>query len=314
MESRLAGLLPRLNERDRRLALATEARSWGRGGIAAVHRATGASRSTIRRGLAELDNDPPRRPNRVRAPGGGRKNAEVADPELLDRLDSLIEPGTRGDPESPLRWTTKSTRHLARELTAMGHDVSHSVVAKILRSTGFSLQGTRKTLEGAQHPDRDAQFRYINSRAEQFLAAGEPVISVDTKKKELVGRFTQAGREWQPSGEPEEVSTYDFPSLAEGKAIPYGVYDIADDSAWVSVGVDHDTSVFAVATIEQWWEQMGKTKYPNARRLLISCRRRRIERATPMALEVRNRPTDRGHRPGHHHLPLPARHQQMESR
>jgi hypothetical protein len=217
-----------------------------------------------------LDNDPPRRPNRVRAPGGGRKKAEVADPELLDRLDSLIEPGTRGDPESPLRWTTKSTRHLARELTAMGHDVSHSVVAKILRSTGFSLQGTRKTLEGAQHPDRDAQFRYINSRAEQFLAAGEPVISVDTKKKELVGRFTQAGREWQPSGEPEEVSTYDFPSLAEGKAIPYGVYDIADDSAWVSVGVDHDTSVFAVATIEQWWEQMGKTKYPNARRLLIT--------------------------------------------
>jgi hypothetical protein len=217
-----------------------------------------------------LDNDPPRRPNRVRAPGGGRKKAEVADPELLDRLDSLIEPGTRGDPESPLRWTTKSTRHLARELTAMGHDVSHSVVAKILRSTGFSLQGTRKTLEGAQHPDRDAQFRYINSRAEQFLAAGEPVISVDTKKKELVGRFTQAGREWQPSGEPEEVSTYDFPSLAEGKAIPYGVYDIADDSAWVSVGVDHDTSVFAVATIEQWWEQMGKTKYPNARRLLIA--------------------------------------------
>src|SRR5215204_4091116 len=270
MESRLAGLLPRLNERDRRLALATEARSWGRGGIAAVHRATGASRSTIRRGLAELDNDPPQRPNRVRAPGGGRKKAEVADPELLDRLDSLIEPGTRGDPESPLRWTTKSTRHLARELTAMGHDVSHSVVAKILRSTGFSLQGTRKTLEGAQHPDRDAQFRYINSRAEQFLAAGEPVISVDTKKKELVGRFTQAGREWQPSGEPEEVSTYDFPSLAEGKAIPYGVYDIADDSAWVSVGVDHDTSVFAVATIEQWWEQMGKTKYPNARRLLIT--------------------------------------------
>ena len=270
MESRLAGLLPRLNERDRRLALATEARSWGRGGIAAVHRATGASRSTIRRGLAELDNDPPQRPNRVRAPGGGRKKAEVADPELLDRLDSLIEPGTRGDPESPLRWTTKSTRHLARELTAMGHDVSHSVVAKILRSTGFSLQGTRKTLEGAQHPDRDAQFRYINSRAEQFLAAGEPVISVDTKKRELVGRFTQAGREWQPSGEPEEVSTYDFPSLAEGKAIPYGVYDIADDSAWVSVGVDHDTSVFAVATIEQWWEQMGKTKYPNARRLLIT--------------------------------------------
>jgi len=270
MKSRLDGLLPRLNERDRRLALATEATSWGRGGIAAVHRATGASRSTIRRGLAELDNDPVGQVDRVRAPGGGRKKAEVADPELLDRLDSLIEPGTRGDPESPLRWTTKSTRNLARELTAMGHDISHSVVAKILRSAGFSLQGTRKTLEGAQHPDRDAQFRYINSTAARFLAAGEPVISIDTKKKELVGRFAQAGREWQPSGAPEEVSTYDFPSLAEGKAIPYGVYDIADDSAWVSVGVDHDTSVFAVATIGQWWEQMGKIKYPNATRLFIT--------------------------------------------
>jgi hypothetical protein len=217
-----------------------------------------------------LDNDPVGQVDRVRAPGGGRKKAEVADPELLDRLDSLIEPGTRGDPESPLRWTTKSTRNLARELTAMGHDISHSVVAKILRSAGFSLQGTRKTLEGAQHPDRDAQFRYINSTAARFLAAGEPVISIDTKKKELVGRFAQAGREWQPSGAPEEVSTYDFPSLAEGKAIPYGVYDIADDSAWVSVGVDHDTSVFAVATIGQWWEQMGKIKYPNATRLFIT--------------------------------------------
>jgi transposase len=270
MESRLAGLLPRLNERDRRLALAAEARSWGRGGIAAVHRATGASRSTIRRGLRELDNEPAGQVDRVRAPGGGRKKAEVADPELLDRLDSLIEPGTRGDPESPLRWTTKSTRKLASELTAMGHDISHSVVAKILRSAGYSLQGTRKTLEGAQHPDRDAQFRYINSTAARFLAAGEPVISIDTKKKELVGRFGQAGREWRPTGAPEQVSTYDFPDLAAGKAIPYGVYDIADDSAWVSVGVDHDTSVFAVATIEQWWEQMGKVKYPNARQLLIT--------------------------------------------
>lgn len=270
MKSRLAGLLPRLDERDRRLALATEARSWGRGGIAAVHRATGASRSTIRRGLRELDNDSADQVDRVRAPGGGRKKAEVADPELLDRLDSLIEPGTRGDPESPLRWTTKSTRKLAGELTAMGHEVSHSVVAKILRSAGYSLQGTRKMLEGAQHPDRDAQFRYINSRAQEFLAAGEPVISVDTKKRELVGRFAQAGHEWQPTGAPEQVSTYDFPDLAEGKAIPYGVYDIADDSAWVSIGVDHDTSVFAVATIEQWWKQMGKLKYPNATRLLIT--------------------------------------------
>jgi hypothetical protein len=240
-------------------------------GDTAVHRATGASRSTIRRGLGELDNDTGEGPNRrVRAPGGGRKRAEVTDPELRSALDSLIEPATRGDPESPLRWTTKSTRHLAGTLRAMGHAISHSVVANLLGSAGFSLQGTRKTLEGAQHPDRDAQFRYINSTAGEFLAAGEPVISVDTKKKELVGRFTQAGREWQRSGAPEEVSTYDFPDLAEGKAIPYGVYDIADDSAWVSVGVDHDTSVFAVATIKQWWQQMGQSKYPNATRLLIT--------------------------------------------
>jgi transposase len=270
MEARLADLLPLLNERDRRVALAAEAKSLGRGGISAVHRAVGASRSTIRRGLVELEGEDKNIPGRVRRPGGGRKKAGVANPELLERLDALIEPGTRGDPESPLRWTTKSTRHLARELTAMGSAISHSAVATLLRSTGYSLQGTRKTLEGAQHPDRDAQFRYINALAQQHLAAGDPVISVDTKKKQLVGRFAQAGKEWQPAGTPEQVSTYDFPHLAEGKAIPYGVYDIADDSAWVSVGVDHDTSVFAVATIEEWWRQMGQRKYPNARRLLIT--------------------------------------------
>jgi hypothetical protein len=271
MTARLQSLLPRLNERDRRLALGAEAQSWGHGGITEVHRATGASRTTIRRGVRELAlEEDPGATDRVRAAGGGRKKAEVANPELLNSLDSLIEPGTRGDPESPLRWTTKSTRNLARELTAMGHAISHSVVANILRSTGFSLQGNRKTLEGTQHPDRDAQFRHINRLAEAFLATGDPVISVDTKKKELVGRFAQAGRQWRPTGEPIEVSTYDFPDSADGKAIPYGVYDIADDSAWVSVGVDHDTSVFAVATIEKWWHQMGRDKYPNARRLLVT--------------------------------------------
>jgi len=262
--------LPRLNERDRHLALATEAKSWGRGGISAVYRATGASRSTIRRGIAELEGGDQVGSHRVRRPGGGRKKAELTNPDLLENLDSLIAPETRGDPESPLRWTTKSTRHLARELTAMGTAISHSAVAAILRSNGYSLQGTRKTLEGAQHPDRDAQFRYLNTLARRYLDAGDPVISVDTKKRELVGRFTQAGKEWQPIGVPEQVSTYDFPHLAEGKAIPYGVYDLADDSGWVSVGVDHDTSVFAVATIEQWWLQMGLQKYPNAQRLLIT--------------------------------------------
>ncbi|MCA1705757.1 MAG: ISAzo13 family transposase, partial [Actinobacteria bacterium] len=271
MRARLTDLLPRLNERDRRVAMATEAKSWGRGGISAVHRATGASRTTIRRGISELGEDAPEQAGRrVRAPGGGRKKAEVTDPELLDALDALIEPGTRGDPESPLRWTTRSTRHLARELTEQGHAVSHSVVANILRSLNYSLQGTRKTLEGRQHPDRDAQFRYINTLAQEFLTSGDPVISVDTKKKELVGQFSQVGKEWQPHGEPVEVSTYDFPSEADGKAIPYGVYDLIDNSAWVSVGIDHDTSVFAVATIKKWWEHMGKEKYPDARRIFIT--------------------------------------------
>jgi transposase len=271
MRERLADLLPRLNERDRRLALATEAKSWGYGGISAVRRATGVSWKTIKRGMTELSGDPAETPSgRVRAPGGGRKKAEVTDPELVDALESLIEPETRGDPESPLRWTTTSTRQLAETLTGRGHSVSHSVVAKLLRALGYSLQGTRKTLEGSQHPDRDDQFRYINERAEEFLAAGDPVISVDTKKKELVGPFAQAGKEWHPQGEPVEVSTYDFPDQADGKAIPYGVYDLADNSAWVSVGVDHDTSVFAVATIEKWWQHIGKEKYPNARRIFIT--------------------------------------------
>ena len=271
MEARMAGLLPRLNERDRRLALAAEARSWGYGGIAAVQRATGVSIPTIRRGISELEaGGDPVPADRVRARGGGRKKAEIANPELLECLDALIDPGTRGDPESPLRWTTKSTRNLARELTGMGYAISHSVVAKILRSAGYSLQGTRKTLEGKQHPDRDAQFRYISALVGDFLATGDPVISVDTKKKELVGMFARTGREWHPAGKPVEVSTYDFPALADGKAIPYGVYDIADDSAWVSVGVDHDTSVFAAATIETWWREMGREKYPEARRLLIT--------------------------------------------
>lgn len=269
MSDRLANLLPRLNERDRRIALATEARSWGYGGIVAVHKATGVSKTTIGRGLRDLDADSVDT-TRVRAAGGGRKRIEDVNPAVLDALDSLIEPETRGDPESPLRWTTKSTRHLAEALTEMGHTISHSVVGKILRNSGYSLQGTRKTLEGTQHPDRDAQFCYLNGLVAEFLAAGDPVISVDTKKKELVGRFSQKGQEWHRVGEPVEVSTYDFPNLADGKAIPYGVYDIADDSAWVSVGVDHDTSVFAVATIEAWWDEIGKTRYPNARRILIT--------------------------------------------
>lgn len=271
MTARLAGLLPRLNERDRRLALGTEARSWGYGGIEEVHRATGAARSTIAQGIRDLDAETGSLgAGRIRARGGGRRKADVADPGLTDALDALIEPESRGEPESPLRWTTKSTRNLASELTASGHAASHVLVAGLLKANGYSLQGTRKTLQGAQHPDRDAQFRYIHGQVTVALAAGQPVISVDTKKKELVGRFAQGGREWRPAGEPEEVSTYDFPSDADGKAIPYGIYDLADDSAWVCVGVDHDTSVFAVATIEKWWHQMGHQKYPHAHRLVMT--------------------------------------------
>src|SRR5215470_5096287 len=270
MKARLEALLPRLNERQRRLALGNEARSWGRGGVSEVHRATGASRTTILRGARELEDDDAGPAGRVRAPGGGRKPVEVVNPDLLDCLDGLIEPETRGDPMSPLRWTTKSTRNLADKVTEAGYPVSHTTVRHILRAEGYSLQGTRKKLEGQQHPDRYAQCLYINAVATLFLAAGQPVISVDTKKKEQVGQFAQAGVEWQPVGEPVEVSTYDFPNLAEGKAIPYGVYDIANNSAWVSVGIDHDTSVFAVATIATWWHQMGQQKYPNARRLMIT--------------------------------------------
>jgi transposase len=271
LQARLADLLPRLNERDRRLALAAEAKSWGRGGITAVHEATGASRKTIQRGLAELSDDPVgERFDRVRAPGGGRKKAEVTNPGLVNALDRLIEPDTRGDPESPLRWTAKSTRHLAAALTELGHSISHNAVATLLRSLGYSLQGTRKKMEGHQHPDRDDQFRYINRLASEFLASGDPVISVDTKKKELVGQFSQAGKDWHPQGEPVAVSTYNFPDQADGKAIPYGVYDVTDNSAWVSVGIDHDTSVFAVATIDKWWQHLDKKKYPNTRRIFIT--------------------------------------------
>jgi len=272
LREKFALLRPHMDERRWRLLLGAEADSLGYGGIRLVARAAEVSELTVSKGARELRGEPePALDGRVRRPGAGRKCAEVADPELETVLDGLIEPETRGDPESPLRWTLKSTRNLSTELTRLGHRVSHPVVAGLLTGMGYSLQSTRKKLEGAQHPDRDGQFRYISSQAAEFLAAGDPVVSVDTKKKELIGAFAQVGREWRPSGEPVEVNTYDFPTQAEGKAIPYGVYDVGDDSAWVSVGVDHDTSVFAVATIQAWWERMGKAKYGNARRLLVMC-------------------------------------------
>jgi len=267
LAEKFAALLPHLNEKQRRLAAAAEARALGYGGVARVARAAGLSRPTIHKGLAELDLPPT--PRRVRRAGGGRPALSVRDPALPAALDALVEPETRGDPMSPLRWTCKSTRQLAAALTAQGHPVSHSGVADLLRAADYRLHANVKSLDPVQHPDRDAQFGYLNEQSTAFLAAGLPVISVDTKKKELVGAFKNGGREWQPKGAPERVNVHDFPDPAVGKAIPYGVYDVGHDTGWVTVGQDHDTASFAVATIARWWEVVGAPTYPQADRLLI---------------------------------------------
>jgi transposase len=268
LSAEFAALFPHLDERQRRLAMGARARSLGHGGIKVVARAAGVSPVTVSRGVAELETggEPLRR---VRRPGGGRKPVTRTDPGVAAALLALVEPGQRGDPESPLRWTTKATRKLAGELTAAGHQVSAWTVANLLREQGFSLQANAKQLEGAQHPDRDGQFGYLNDQAGRYMAEGQPVISVDTKKKELVGQFKNAGQEWRPRGEPERVNVHDFMDKQLGKAIPYGIYDIAADAGWVSVGTDHDTAAFAVAAIGSWWEQAGKPAYPDAARLLI---------------------------------------------
>jgi transposase len=266
---KLAELRPHLDERQWRLLLGAEARALGRGGPAAVARAAGVSRSTVDKGVSELAAgvEPD---GRVRRPGAGRKRVEDTDPELVAALEALVDPATRGDPESPLRWTAKSTASLAAELTRQGRRVSARTVARLLKAAGYSLQAAAKTIEGRQHPDRDAQFRYLNNQAQQHLDTGDPVVSVDTKKKELVGPFKNGGREWQPAGTPVPVNVHDFIDPEQGKAIPYGVYDIAANTGWVSVGTDHDTAAFAVATLRRWWTQIGASTYPNATRLLIS--------------------------------------------
>jgi hypothetical protein len=249
--------------------MAGEARSLGHGGIAVVARATGASRSRISAGVAELESG--QAPlGRTRRVGGGRKPVDVTDPTLLAALLALVEPTRRGDPESPLCWTTLSTRRLAAELTGTGHPVGPDTVAKLLVEQGFSLQGNAKTIEGGQHVDRDAQFSYLNDQVGEHLDAGDPVISVDTKKKELVGPYKNGGREWRPGGDPEPVKVHDFIDPVLGKANPYGVYDVGADTGWVSVGTDHDTAAFAVATIRRWWTGAGRSSYPGARRLLIT--------------------------------------------
>jgi transposase len=262
-------LFPHLDERQRRLLMGAEARTLGHGGIRAVARAAGVAESTVARGMSDLEAGAEPL-GRTRRPGGGRKRLSDLDPGLRPALLALVEPDERGDPMSPLRWTTKSTRTLAAELTAQGHRVGADAVADLLRQEGFSLQANTKTIEGRQHPDRDGQFRYINEHVKDYQAAGDPVVSVDTKKKELVGQFTNAGRQWRPKGEPVPTLTHDFPGDSLGKAVPYGIYDLAANAGWVNVGTDHDTAAFAVESIRRWWTTAGRDDYPHAERLLIT--------------------------------------------
>ena len=267
----LAGVM---DERLRRQWAAAEASALGWGGISAISRATGMSRNTILSGVRELEQrrQRPDEPvsNYLRRAGAGRKPITQTDPELMHALESLVDPVTRGHPESPLRWTCKSTAKLAEELTRQHHPVTDRTVATLLKQAGYSLQANRKTREGSSHPDRNAQFEYINNAARAFHRRGQPVISVDTKKKELVGEFKNPGQEWQPQGEPEKVKVHDFPDKNLGKAIPYGVYDLASNEGWVSVGIDHDTAEFAAASIRRWWTEMGAQRFPRATELLIT--------------------------------------------
>jgi Rhodopirellula transposase DDE domain len=266
-------LVPEMDERRRRQWAAAEARELGWGGVSLVARATGLSRPTIMAGLRELDQPIPQRAaqaDRVRRPGGGRRPLKRTTPMLLLALEALVEPVTRGDPESPLRWTCKSTRRLAEELTRQGHRVGARTVAALLHEAGYSLQANRKTREGLAHPDRNAQFEYINASVARSLLRDQPAISVDTKKKELVGDFKNGGREWRPRGEPEKVRVHDFLDKTLGKAIPYGVYDMINDQGWVSVGIDHDTAQFAANSIRRWWDEMGHDRFSKAKELLIT--------------------------------------------
>ena len=270
IDTRFSKLKPFLDERFRRVYAAAEAEAIGHGGASIVSRATGVSRRAIAIGKKELKNPEPMPKRRIRKKGGGRKRAIDKDCSLKADLEALVEPVTRGDPESPLRWTCKSVRKLAAELNRMGHKVSHNLVAELLRSMGYSLQANRKTLEGASHPDRDGQFEHISEKVNSFQEQGQPVVSVDTKKKELVGDFKNNGQELRPKGHPEKVRVHDFIIPELGRASPYGVYDITENAGWVSVGTDHDTASFAVESIRRWWSCMGRERYPQAERLLIT--------------------------------------------
>ena len=270
IRQRFEALDPLLDERGRGRFVAAEALTAGHGGIIAVSRATGVARSTIGRALEELRSGEEPDPERIRKPGGGRKPLIVTDPRLLDDLRSLVEPATRGDPQSPMLWTSKSLRKLSEGLGRMGHTIGRTLVSKLLHQLDYSLQANRKTREGSNHIDRDAQFHYINDRVKEALASGNPAISVDTKKKELVGDFKNGGREWRPKGSPEEVRVHDFVIPELGRAVPYGIYDIAGNTGWVSVGIDHDTAAFATNAIRSWWQLMGRERYPEAKSLLIT--------------------------------------------
>jgi len=270
IKARYGVLRPLLDERARRLVVAAESQTAGRGGISAVSRATGVSRQVIRQGVAELKAPAAMSPSRIRREGGGRKKAADLDPSFKTDLEKLLESTTRGDPESPLRWTCKSVRNLTAELKRMNHVVSHQVVADLLHKLGYSLQANSKTKEGTNHPDRNAQFEHLNGKVKWCLSRKEPVISVDTKKKELVGDFKNGGSELRPKGDPVKVRVHDFIDKELGRATPYGIYDIGRNSGWVSVGIDHDTAEFAVESIRRWWRSMGREAYPKATRLLIT--------------------------------------------
>jgi hypothetical protein len=270
LRSKLADVWPLLDERMRRVVAANEARSLGHGGISAVSRACGLSRKAIAKGVEEIESGAALAPGRVRRPGAGRKKITVRDPGLVDALERLIEPETRGDPESPLRWTCKSTRVIAARLTRAKHPVSHMKVAQLLHAQGYSLQSNRKTEEGGDHPDRDAQFRHINAEVTRALAAGTPVISVDTKKKELLGNYQNDGQQWLPAKTPLKVKAHDFPHPDVPRAYPYGIYDMGRNTGFVNVGTDHDTGAFAVASIRGWWRHEGRRLYPGAKNVVIT--------------------------------------------
>jgi len=270
IEARYRSLEFTFDERSRRLWSAAEALAIGRGGVMSVHRATGISRPTIYHGIKELEAGEQSNERAIRSKGGGRKKTVDTDPKLRGALEALLEPITRGDPESALRWTTKSLRVLAADLGRKGHNASHRMVGELLHEMGYSLQANRKSTEGKQHPDRNEQFEFINLLVEENIEQGNPVISVDAKKKELVGNFKNPGKEWHPKGEPEEVNVYDFPSLAKGRATPYGIYDIGSNQGWINVGTDKDTAAFAVESIRRWWNDIGQLEYPLADQLVIT--------------------------------------------